>query len=99
MTDTRDLDAAMLTIWKHGNWKTLTLYMTDQQREAAAQAINRAGQHSPYVRWWQHRLTATDIAAQVGIQPAPLTTEQRIALDRATEAAERHADELYGPAA
>lgn len=48
MTDTHDLDAAMLITWKHGDWKLLTLYMTDTQREAAAAAVNRAGETSSY---------------------------------------------------
>jgi hypothetical protein len=104
MTDTHDLDAAMLAVWKYGDWKQATLRMTHAQREAAAAAIDRAGHTSPHLRWWSRTFEKT---GETGDQrffeaigkpmPRPLTAAEREEFDRAMEAAGRRADDLYGP--
>ena len=35
------LDSAMFSVWLHGNWRWLTSNMTTDQREAAADAVQR----------------------------------------------------------
>jgi hypothetical protein len=35
------LEAAMHSVWLHGNWRWLTSNMTTEQREAAADAVQR----------------------------------------------------------
>lgn len=63
-TGTRSLDAAMHTVWLHGDWRRLTERMTTEQREAAADAVDRyravldgeelAGPVGPsHLRWWR----------------------------------------------
>ncbi len=36
------LDAAMSSIWLHGNWRSLTRNMTTEEKTAAADAVDRA---------------------------------------------------------
>lgn len=40
MTD-RDLDAAMFSVWLHGDWFFLTRSMTTEEKDAAADAVRR----------------------------------------------------------
>ena len=58
------LDGAMHSIWLHGNWGWLTGNMTTEQREAAADAVQRYSDHlgasdeeprEPItdLRWWR----------------------------------------------
>lgn len=63
------LDAAMHSVWLHGDWRRLTGRMTTEQREAAADAVDRyqavlneasrergifAGPLDPtHLRWWR----------------------------------------------
>ena len=56
-----ELDGAMHSVWLHGHWRWLTQNMTTEQREAAADAVDR---HSAILmagadeepacvdRWW-----------------------------------------------
>lgn len=59
-----DLDAAMHSVWLHGDWRWLTRSMTTEQREAAADAVQRYSDRlaakdarSPSteldLRWWR----------------------------------------------
>lgn len=41
MSEPTDLDAAMHSVWLHGNWRFLTRKMTTEEREAAADAVQR----------------------------------------------------------
>ncbi len=41
MADPSDLDSAMHSVWLHGSWRFLTRKMTTEQREAAADAVQR----------------------------------------------------------
>lgn len=58
------LEAAMHSVWLHGNWRWLTRNMTTEQREAAADAVQRYSDHlasqdddmtGPVadLRWWR----------------------------------------------
>ena len=57
------LDAAMFSVWLHGDWRWLTQKMATEQREAAADAVQRADEwaardearpNDPItdLRWW-----------------------------------------------
>lgn len=53
------LDSAMHSVWLHGNWRWLTKNMTTEEREAAADAVDRYGTtldpsepREPVSRWW-----------------------------------------------
>lgn len=56
-------DRAWFTVWLHANWRFLTSKMTTEEREAAADAVERYDQHMSRVdnerpaglsgvRWW-----------------------------------------------
>lgn len=58
------LEAAMHSVWLHGNWHWLTQKMTTEQREAAADAVQRysdwlirdedeQGSNVLDLRWWR----------------------------------------------
>lgn len=58
------LEAAMHSVWLHGNWRWLTRNMTTEQREAAADAVQRysdwltrdedeQGSNVLDLRWWR----------------------------------------------
>ena len=58
------LEAAMHSVWLHGNWRWLTRNMTTEQREAAADAVQRysdwmdrddgeLGSNVLDLRWWR----------------------------------------------
>lgn len=58
------LEAAMHSVWLHGNWRWLTQKMTTEQREAAADAVQRysdwlsrdeveQGSNVLDLRWWR----------------------------------------------
>jgi hypothetical protein len=58
-TERGALDAAMHSVWLHGNWRWLTQNMSTPEREAAADAVSR---HSAVLepdepvepeRWWR----------------------------------------------
>ncbi len=59
-----ELDAAMFSVWLHGNWRWLTTQMTTDEREAAADAVRRHdvasddGLTDPIgdesLRWWRY---------------------------------------------
>lgn len=67
-----DLDAAMQSVWLHGNWRYLTEQMTTDEREAAALAVERAwaatddGEDLPSVnlRWWADPYEEIDAAVE-----------------------------------
>jgi hypothetical protein len=58
--DVAALDDAMHACWLHGNWEWMTRKMGAEAREAAAQAVERHGEHidrdperpAPDLRWW-----------------------------------------------
>jgi hypothetical protein len=59
------LDAAMHSVWLHGNWRFLTSQMTTEEREAAADAVQRHNEwanrqdddlgpiDNAGLRWWR----------------------------------------------
>ena len=58
--EARDLDAAMHSVWFHGNWQWLTFKMTTAEKEAAADAVDRHtatypsdDRGRPVDRWWR----------------------------------------------
>lgn len=57
-----DLDGAMYRVWRHGDWRAVTVPMSDEERDAAADAVLRhdanisADHDSPdpfELRWWR----------------------------------------------
>jgi hypothetical protein len=58
------LDSAMHSVWLHGSWRWLTGNMTTEEREAAADAVDREiARHNaddpdlnmdPVDRWWRY---------------------------------------------
>ena len=98
-----DLDAALLAIFRHGDWRNATLHMTDEQREAAASAVERAGEMGLLVRWWDHTPERTGLSAveqfcaAIGKPvPPPMSPEDRAAWEAANVDADRRADAYYG---
>lgn len=65
--DRAALDGAMFSVWLHGNWRHLTKIMTTEQREAAADAVEREHERDladdpgmvwseetqQHLRWWR----------------------------------------------
>ena len=54
------LDTAMHSVWLHGDWRRLTQAMTTEEREAAADAVQRYSDHTGALdgpiaglRWWR----------------------------------------------
>lgn len=56
------MDAAMHSVWLHGDWRWLTRNMTTEEREAAADAVDRynailndprEGLEQTSLRWWR----------------------------------------------
>jgi hypothetical protein len=106
MPDTRPDpgDAALVAVFRYGDWRNATLHMTDDQREAAASAVERAGETSPMVRWWDHApgrasdgLTASQrFCAAVGIEhPDPLSPEEQAEWDAEQDRVDREVEAFY----
>ncbi|MFY1686575.1 hypothetical protein [Plantactinospora sp. WMMB782] len=103
MTDTQHLDQALLAVYRYGNWKQATLRMTDDQREAAADAVQRAGYDNPHVRWWNLTYDRTGKTAVEAFceaigkpVPPPLTPEEKAAFDRQMDELDRRVVARYG---
>ena len=63
---TQLLDSAWCAVWLHGNWRWLTQKMTTEEREAAADAVDRCRMRAepeedvePISRWWRDDVETT----------------------------------------
>lgn len=93
------LDGAMHSVWLHGDWRWLTQQMTTEEREAAADAVERhwaVVQDPPpivtsdalrHLRWWRAPQPAGSVAerlaAALGWPTVPEVSEETRAEMRA----------------
>lgn len=66
------LDGAMHSVWLHGDWRRLTLHMTTDEKEAAADAVDRhsaliePGDPVACLRWWRGGTEGGDASSDAG---------------------------------